>query len=287
MGRSIRWKSMWAIAKMEYVKWITNPRIIIVGVMLIFMKGLAVDPLLERAEKMQGQLSIFEPFVAIGNSGMLVMLLPCVFMILLGDYPILGDGMLFTVYRAKKINWFFGQVLFLLLAITTFLGAVMGASIAMSGGTWEMGWSDVVTKYNSYYPKEANNFASQLLPSNLYNQVSMTKAVIETFILFMAYLFLLALILYLFKLLRLEILSMASVCFVIGMGVVSYSLKQSAMWLFPMANAVVWAHYEVILRNQVYPVRFSILYFILCYMLLLGANLFVLSKMQFFGRETN
>lgn len=287
MGHNIKWKSMWAIARIEYVKWITNPRIIIVGVMLIFMKGLAVDPLLERAEKMQGQLNVFEPFVAIGNSGMLVMLLPCVFMILLGDYPILEDGMLFTVYRAKKINWFFGQVLFLLLAITTFLGAVMGASIVMSGGTWGMGWSDIVTKYNSYYPKEANNFASQLLPSNLYNQISMMKAVFDTLILFMAYLFFLALILYLFKLLKLEIVSMASACFVIGIGAVSYSLKQSAMWIFPMANAIVWAHYEVILRNQVYPMWISFAYFIFCCMLLLATNLFVLSKMQFFGREMN
>ena len=285
MGNRVKWKSVWAVARIEYARWITNPRIIIVGVLLVFMKGLAVDPLIERAGKMGQPLNVFEPFVAVGNSQMLVMLLPCVFMILLGDYPILSDGMLFAVHRAKKANWFLGQVVFLILAIFSFLGVVLGVSMAMSGGRWGSNWSDVVTKYQSIYPNEAGNFASQLLPSNLYNQIPLYRAVIQTFVLLMAYLLLLALILYVCKLLKLGALGMISACAVIGLGVVTCSMKQSAMWIFPMANTMVWLHYDEILREQICSVWFSFAYFFAGILLLLIGNFVVLRNVQFMGME--
>ena len=73
MNRNL--KCVLSVARSEYIKWITNPRVIIVGVLLVFMRTLAIEPLLERAAKMEIPLNILEPFVAIGNSGMLVMLL--------------------------------------------------------------------------------------------------------------------------------------------------------------------------------------------------------------------
>lgn len=90
-------KCMFSVARSEYVKWITNPRIIIIGVLIIFMRTLAVEPLIERAEKMDLLLDILEPFAAVGNSGMLVMLMPCVFMVLVSDYPKMTGNTLFFV----------------------------------------------------------------------------------------------------------------------------------------------------------------------------------------------
>lgn len=285
MGNKIRWKSVWSVAKIEYIKWITNPRIIILGVLLIFMKGLAIDPLIERGEKMNIPLNAFEPFVAIGNSGMLVMMLPCVFMVLLGDYPRMGSEILFTIHRAKKINWFLGQFIFLILAIGSYLTIVMISSIFMSRGRFSLNWSDVVTKYCSIHPEEAGNFTSQLLPSNLYNQIPLYKAVLVTFILFMAYLLLLALILYVFRMLNQGAFAMTLVFIVIGLGVVTCSLKKSIMWLFPMANTIVWLHYDVLLQNEIYPVWFSAIYYIICIFLIFIANLYVVYRKQFMGME--
>ena len=69
-----RLRCVFAVARTEYLKWLTDPRVIIVGVLLVFMRSLAVEPLLERAVKFGEKLNILEPFVAVGNSGMLVML---------------------------------------------------------------------------------------------------------------------------------------------------------------------------------------------------------------------
>ena len=95
-------KCILAVARSEYVKWISNPRIIIIGVLLIFMHTLAVEPLLERADKIGLPLDILEPFAAIGNSGMLVMLMPCVFLLLISDYPKMTGNTLFFVQRTGR-----------------------------------------------------------------------------------------------------------------------------------------------------------------------------------------
>lgn len=281
----IRLKSIFIIAKSEYVKWITNPRIIIVGVLFIFMKTLAVEPLLERAGKMGIPLNILEPFAAIGNSGMLVMLLPCVFLILVSDYPVMGNNTLLIVQRAGKLNWFLGQLLFIFSAIVSFLGSVFIISIAFSDGKAGLSWSDVVTKYNSVFPQEANNFASQLLPSNLYNQIPLLTAVFQTLVLLCAYLFLLVLILYLCKLLRFHSAGLLSVFIVIGFGVTTCSLKTSAMWIFPMANTIIWLHYTKILSVPIFPVQFSFLYFSVGIILLLAGNILALKNLQFINTE--
>ena len=123
--RKFRLKSVFSIANAEYIKWITNPRIIIVGVLFIFMRTLAVEPLLERAEKFGGTLNFLEPFAAIGNSGMLVMFMPCVFLILISDYPVISGNTIFVVQRTGKINWFIGQLLFVIYAVLSYIGLIV------------------------------------------------------------------------------------------------------------------------------------------------------------------
>ena len=121
-------KCVLSVARSEYIKWITNPRVIIVGVLLVFMRTLAIEPLLERAAKMEIPLNILEPFVAIGNSGMLVMLMPCVFMVLISDYPKMTGNTLFFIRRTGRFNWFAGQVIFLFMSIISFLCVVLTGS---------------------------------------------------------------------------------------------------------------------------------------------------------------
>ena len=90
MGTKISLRTIWITARVEYIKWLFNPRIIIVAVMMIFIKTLAIEPLLERAIRMNEPINILEPFIAVGNSGMLIMILPAVYLTLMSDFPIIG-----------------------------------------------------------------------------------------------------------------------------------------------------------------------------------------------------
>ncbi len=281
----LRFYSVFSIARSEYIRWITNPRILIVGILFIFMKTLAVEPLLERAEKMQDSLTIFEPFIAIGNSGMLVLLMPCVFLILISDYPVINGNTLLFVQRIGKTNWFLGQILFIISAVFSYIGALLIVSIVTSGGTFSLEWSETIRFYASRFPNEYNSFASELIPSNLYNQIPLVTSVIQTFFLMSAYLFILVLILYLFKLMNIKSAGVFAVYTLIGFGVVTCSIKTQSMWIFPMANTIVWLHYTEIMREPVIPIMQSYIYFALIIALLLLCNIVALRKLQFINIE--
>lgn len=280
-----RLKSVFSLAKSEYIRWVTNPRMIIVGILVIFMNTLAVIPLSEKAEKFGGKLNIAEPFVAIGNSKLLVLLIPCVFLILISDYPVISGNTLFFIQRTGKLNWFFGQILFVFMAVISYLAFILIVSITVSGGEFGTDWSDAVTKYSARFPEESGNFTSMLLPSNLYNQIPLKTAVVQTFIFLAAYLFLLSLILCLFKLFNIHSFGIFAVYAVISFGVVSTFLESRMMWAFPMANTLVWMHYEEIFDKPVFPIWFSFVYFLIAIILLITVNLIALKKMQFINIE--
>ena len=277
----LRLKSVISIARSEYIRWIMNPRILIVGILFIFMRTLAVEPLLERVAKMGIPLTVFEPFEAIGNSGMLVLLMPCVFLILISDYPVISEFSLLCVQRTGKLNWFVGQLVFVISAIFTYMGVLLAGSILTSGGKFRTQWSETVRFFAARFPEESNSFTSELLPSNLYNQIPLMTSVLQTFFLMSAYLFLLVLILYLFKMLNIKSAGLFSVFIVIGLGVTTCSLKTSAMWAFPMANTIVWLHYTEILREPIKPIAYSYIYFIAIISFLIIACFVALKRMQF------
>ena len=274
-----------AVARTEYLRWLTDPRVIIVGVLLVFMRSLAVEPLLERAVKFGEKLNVLEPFVAVGNSGMLVMLMPCVFLILISDYPKMTGSTLFFIRRTGKTNWFWGQVLFLLMAIATFLLAVLVGSMLVSGGAFSDSWSNTVTKYAARFPNEADSFVSQLLPSNLYNQLSLFSAVLHTIALMTMYLFSLSLIIYFFKLIHIQSFGLFAAIFIVAAGVMTCSLKSQSMWAFPMANTIVWLHYDEILSRRNFPVWCSYAYFATAITALLTLNACAARKLQLYNIE--
>lgn len=280
-----RIKCVFSVARTEYVKWITNPRIIIMGVLLVFMRSLAVEPLLERADKFGEKLNAFEPFIAIGNSGMLVMLMPCVFLILISDYPKMTGNTLFFIKRTGKANWFLGQILFICMAITTFVMVVLFGGMLVSQGFSGLEWSNTVTKYSARFPMENGNFASQLIPSNLYNQMSLLSSVLQTAVLVSLYLFLLSMVIYFFKLIHIQALGLLVAVFIVAGGAMTFSLNIDIMWAFPMANTLVWLHFREILSSDVFSLFYSYIYFFISIVLMLFINIIAVVKLQFFNIE--
>lgn len=277
--RNIR--KIWGTARTEYVGWITNPRVIILGVLLIFIKNLAIDPLTARAEKFGDKMILFEPYIAVGNSGMLMMFIPLVFLVLLSDYPKLGGNSLFYISRTGKKNWLCGQILFLIMAIVTFMGAIAAASMLFSGGRFGTEWSEAVRKYVSRFPKEAGNFDSQLLPSNLYNQIPMMKTMWQTSLFLAAYLLVLGLTIYLLKILFGNSSGLAGALLVMALGTTTMSLNSPIKWAFPTTNSIIWLHYTEILSKPIYPMWASYLYFGVLLAALIAGNFIALRKIKF------
>ena len=274
-------RKIWGVARTEFVGWITNPRVIILGILLIFIKTLAIDPLAARAEKFGDTMIIFEPYIAVGNSGALTLFMPLVFLVLLADYPKLGGSSLFSVSRTGQKCWLAGQLVFLIMAIITFLVAIFATSMLFSGGHFGTEWSEAIRKYNARFPDEAGSFDSNLLPSNLYNQIPMMTALWQTSVLLAEYLFSLALIIYVLKILFGSSVGLAGALLVMALGTATTSLYSPIKWAFPTANTIIWLHYTEILSEPIYPMWASFFYFGMFLSLLIVGNFFALKKLKF------
>ena len=116
-----RIRAVWGTAQSEYIKWICSSRMLIFLCALIFIDQFAVKPLVEISKQTGVKLGLFEPFIAITNSDVLLMIMPIVFITLIGDFPKNDGNMLFCVQRTWRVNWLLGQMLFLVMSSLTFM----------------------------------------------------------------------------------------------------------------------------------------------------------------------
>lgn len=260
--KNISLKKIFSLAKVEFVKWICDARMIVLAVLLVFIYSFAIDPLLANAELMNEPLNILEPFIAVANSGAILLIIPLVFLTLIADFPKIDTNTVFYIHRVGRMNWLFGQILKLIFMALAFLAVIfLGAVIPIIlKGFWYNGWSNVVTQFTIRFPDKRGNFGVQLLPENLYNQLNVFSAAVQSYILVFAYLIIIGLILLSFSIVKQKTLGFVLCGVIISLGTAFCSIKTNLMWTMPMANSIIWLHYTKYFRQPLISMRFSIIY---------------------------
>ena len=260
--KKLNLKQAFSCARTEYIKWVCDARMIILGVLLIFIYNFAIEPLLKNAEEMGENLNMLEPFIAVANSGMILLIIPLVFMTLIADFPKIDNNTVFYIIRVGRVNWLLGQVIKLVMMAVSYLAFIFaGAVIPMIGRSfWYNGWSAVVTQYLVRFPEKTGNFGLQLVPENLYNQMSVFDAAVQSYLLVFAYLMIIGLLLLSFSLIKKKTLGFVLCGAVISLGTAFCAVKTMWMWSMPMANTIVWLHFTRYFRQPVVTIYFSITY---------------------------
>ncbi len=262
--KKINIKQAFSCAKTEYIKWICDARMLILGVLLIFIYDFAIEPLLSNAELMGEPLNMLEPFIAVANSGAILLIIPLVFLTLIADFPKIDTNTVFAIIRVGRINWLLGQMIKLVMMALSYLAFIfLGAVLPMLGrGFWSSEWSEVATRFPIVFPDQAGNFGVQLLPENLYNQLYVYSAAIQSYLLIFAYLMILGLLLLFFSLIKKKTAGFVLCGAVISLGTAFCSIKTVLMWSMPMANSIVWLHFTKYYRQPVMTMQFSIIYLV-------------------------
>lgn len=275
-------RKIWAIARTEWIKWVCDPRMIIIPVLTVFIYSYAISPLLERAEKMGEPLNMLEPLIAVGNSGILALIIPVVFITLMSDFPRTDGSTIFMLSRTGRANWTLGQMLFAAMSAVTFLASVyvICTAFLINKAFIANGWSMVVKKYDYLYPDEAGDFASRLVPGNLHNQMTPFESVTQTYFFLFMYLLIIMLVMLFFRQIKHKGLGFLTAGGIIGFGVLFTSTYSKIMWIFPMANAIVWLHYTDIFRKEKVPMSYSYIYYGICIVVLITANIIVSKKLN-------
>lgn len=275
--------AVWATARTEYIKWVTDPRMILVAVLLIFFYQTAVSPLMEMAVEMGEKLNVLEPFIAVANSPLLMLLIPLVFITLISDFPRTDGNTVFFIHRIGRTSWMWGQMLFVLMAMGSYIAVIfLGTTLpVLFQSQWGMEWSLTVRQYYLNFPEKSGSFAAQLITARLYNQVQPLPAVLQTYLMQVLYLMLFALILLWFWLQKKKGIGIFAVIFLVGIGTAFSLLEGKLMWIFPMAHTNVWLHYTALLREPLCPFWCSYLYFAVPILLLSLWNIWLVRRYNF------
>ena len=277
----ISMKKIMSTAKTEYLKWIYDSRMIIIPILIIFLYTFAIEPLLVNAQMMEKPLNLFEPFIAVANSGVILMIIPLTFMTLISDFPKIDTNTVFYICRTGRINWLLGQIIKLVMMAFSFLGVVfIGTVIPMIGkGFIGNNWSNVTLYFKNTFPEQSGNFGTQLIPENLYNQLSIADAAVQSYLLVFAYLMIIGLLLLFFSLIKKKTVGFVLTGAMIILGTGLCSLNSQLMWIMPMANSIVWIHFTKYFREPVKTIGYSITY--LCVFILVLLVLCLISIDRF------
>ncbi len=270
-------------AAYEWNKWMRNPRVLIVGFLVLVVMKIAVEPLKEKADMMNSAMNIFEPLLAVGNSSISVLLIPAVYVLLMSDFPAVEPNAMFYFSRTGKKPWFFGQLMFASLSVITFMTVFSGLVVlgSIKGADISLKWSDGTRLYAARFPQAIGNFAHRLLPSNLYNQMSAGKALAYTLSLLSLYLLLLSMVLLVFGIYGQRKMGIITVYTLMLAGIVCCNLSGSVKWLFPMSHSIIWLHFTEVLRKPIMPPLYSYLYLSVTILALAVIGFFGLRRMNF------
>lgn len=283
MSNRISLTKIRSVAATEYIKWICDPRMIIFFGFFIFVYDYIILEMKSAAADMGMKCMILEPFLAIGNSPLLILLIPVVFITLLGDFPKTDGNTMFYICRTGKKNWVLGQMLFAFFAELTYMLAMVIFSVlaAVSFSEWSNQWSDVTTKYVYTFPDKIGSLVANLLTNQLYNNIPPVKAFFETFTLVTLYLFFISAIMMTGFAFGRRMAGIILNCAIMCIGS-AFSLTEGGMkWFFPAANTIGWLHYDPYMKKQIFEMKYSYLYFAIWILLLIIVDIKAINRYDF------
>lgn len=248
---------------MELKRSVRSTKIIILALFVIFANIQIITPLRNLSMLMEGKVSVFEPFAAIGNSGMVVLILPLFFMTMMADFPREGTEQYFCQLRCSKLTWIVGQLLYAVEGSVALMVFVFVSSVLLSLDFISLtpDYSYAVTRYAAVFPERAGEYVVQLIPENLYNQLSLIEAVLHTLLLLILYFIMLAFIILVFALMKKKLVGIFLDGILILLGTITCAGRLTYMWAFPMAHTIPWLHYAEYQSQPVFPILYSYLYF--------------------------
>lgn len=262
------------VAKNEYMRWMHNPKLIIFFVMLIFVYDYVILELTTAADRMGKDLQVFEGFIGVSNSQLLLMIIPIIFVGLMGDFPRISGNAMFYIYRVGKINWLMGQILFAIMTVVTYLSALLGFSIIaiLSRSFLNNIWSEITTRYYIFAPNEYASIVANLTTGRLYNNLLPLEATLHILGLMFLFLLLISMMLLVGFLCRARMAGVVVTTGILCVGNVLAYMENSVRWFFPTAHAVLEIHFDEIYQKPIMDMRLSYLYYtlLLCVLLIVA-----------------
>ena len=135
----------------------------------VFININIIEPVRGLSLQMGTKVSVFEPFVALSNSGLVLLLIPIMFIVLMSEFPDNSAFQFFYSIRLSKSGWVMIQLLSIHISTFVFILFIFLFSVIMSSdcSSFQTGFSDAVRYYSARFPELSYSYAAQLFPLNM------------------------------------------------------------------------------------------------------------------------
>ena len=219
-----------------------STKVIILCLFLIFVNIQVIDPLREVSQSMNGKLSVLEPFIAISNSGIVLLILPLFYIVMMADYPRQGGVEYFFRIRSSQRKWIAGQLLFSFLASVIVVAVVVLGSVILSADFIDLSprYSDALMRYTEVFPEKAGGYISSLFPVQFYNQTTALGSFFYSVSIWILFYYLLSLVIITASFYCSKVAGIIIDCLLIIGGTIASNIQ----WVFPLPHVVLYMHYE-------------------------------------------
>lgn len=264
MRSQVSWGQIVSVVQNEYIKWLTNGKLILLPVLVVMIREIVILPILAASEDMEQPINILEPCIAQVNSGIILLLIPLVYLVLIADFPSVDGNTYYLIPRIGRRNWILGEILFQLTSLSSYLLFLILSTMlqVIHCSFFANGWSLVVTDYATEMMNSASVSMAELIPLNLYFQMSPANAFWASYGFVFLFLFLCGQVLLWSALYGKKLIGFWGVLSSIAVGIALCSAKIKWMWLFPVCHSILWIHYQDYYREYVFSPWLSLLLFV-------------------------
>ena len=265
-------KGILRVAVAEYKRWLCNPRILMLLILVIYAREAVGKVLCEHAVAMGQSLHWLEPYIALNNSVVAILIMPVFFLVLMADFPVMEGSYLWSIYRTGKIKWIVTQMLFSVFAsLTVMFGMFLSSVVSCFGNMTLNGkWSKVITHYYLAFPEDANSATAKLIQGDIYNQLEVGEAMLLSVTLTILMLMLYCAILLCGKIYGKKYLPLGICIALMGLGAALRLIGTKWAFLFPSAHAMLSGHNHEYLREPIMPYWVSYLYFVVALVIVIA-----------------
>ena len=139
----------------------------------------------EAGDVIDTKISVFQPFVSLGNSGAVSLLLPLFLLVVLSGFPSAEDFDFFVHIRFSRLKWVASEILVIIgtSAVLTFIVGLLSGVLLGKYAEFGRAYSETTTHYLYYFSGDTGEYVLELVPANLYNQQSFDAALFHRFFL--------------------------------------------------------------------------------------------------------
>lgn len=255
----ILFKKSLIVSNMDYMKWLTDKKMVLMLILLSFIYTQVLDIFKEMSTNMKESYHFFEPFISLGNNIGFSLLLVSFYLILLSEFMKKSEQDYMIFFYSGKKAWIIGKFMFLLRSSFTYLCIILVFTCVFSlkSGYFGNEWSRVVLEYTKEFPEKIGTHGTEFIDGRLFRQMSVVRAFVNSFFLNWLYLIILGQVIMVFFIFHRGKYGVMASALLFGIGTGTAILNNTIKWIFPSAHSNLAYHYNDYLRELNFSVTIT------------------------------